>query len=443
MSVAQTVYDRSPRPLQHGAVSAVGLGLRVRRHGRGFRRALERAERVGRSPAATRELQQRRLAQLLDRWTGPDVANPSRDPVERLLEHPVTSKADVKADPERFHLEARSRVQMVSTGGSTGSPLRFRSSQHASDEQWAVWWRYRRWHGIDLDTWCGQFNARPICSQDEQERFWRYNVAGRQVVFSYAHLSPETAAAYVAEINRRRLRWLHGHPSTLGLLATHMDDQGLRFEHEMRWITFGCENVPGGVPDLIRTTTGVQVRQHYGLAEAVANFSECPQGRLHVDEDFAFVEFLPFEGHDDLRRVVGTALTQDAQAFVRYDTGDLVSGVEDGCDCGRPGRTVGRIDGRTASFAVMPDGVRIGPVNQVFRGLEGIVQGQVFVRSDGVLEYHVVPGPGYSPAVAEEVAARTRARSRGPIEVVVEPRTTLQRRPNGKVPVVIQGDPPR
>lgn len=448
MSALDKAYGASPRAVQHLAVSARGLQIRRSRLGPAFRRALADYERSNRSAEATARVQQEGLRSLLDRLADSAPAFADRGArIEHLDELPVCTKADLLRDPAGYRLAFDGAVADVSTGGSTGSPLRFPTSWEAISRQWAVWWRYRRWHGIGLDTWSAHFGGTTVCPLDERSVFWRYNVPGRQVQFSARHLTPDTVARYVAEIDRRRLPWIHGLPSTIGQLATSMAAAGLRFQQPPRWVTFGSENVPESLPALIEATWGVRPTQHYGLAEAVANFSECPDGRLHVDEDFSVVEFLPYDdpsatgGDPGLRRVVGTAITNPVQAFVRYDTTDLVSGIEAGCSCGRPGRTVAAIDGRTASYAALASGARIGPVSHLFRDLPGVVQGQVFVPEAGGLLVHLVVGEGYGPSVEAELRARVLARSPEPVAVEVQVRPALQRGPNGKVPVVVQGDP--
>jgi len=53
---------------------------------------------------------------------------------------------------------------------------------------------------------------------------------------------------------------------------------------------------------------GLRPIQHYGMAEGVANISQCENGKLHVDEDFAAVECLPIDegGESDCYKVIGT-----------------------------------------------------------------------------------------------------------------------------------------
>ena len=211
---------------------------------------------------------------------------------------PVLTKARVLEDPSEFLSErvpVRGRIP-AHTSGTTGGGLRFSTMMAAVQEQWAVWWRYRRWHGccnlapgavtLEADRWVPLSQTKPP--------FWRYNVPGRQILFSAYHISPSHLGAYVQELRRRRPPWLHGYPSLLCMLASHVLDQGADLGYSVQWITIGVDNLMPHQSELIQRAFGVRPRQHYGMAEAVANISECEQGALHVDEDFAAVEFLPY-----------------------------------------------------------------------------------------------------------------------------------------------------
>ena len=71
-------------------------------------------------------------------------------------------------------------------------------TMNAIREQWAIWWRYRSWHGIQKGTWCGLFAGRSVVSATQtQPPFWRINYPGRQVLFSGYHLSRENLPSYV------------------------------------------------------------------------------------------------------------------------------------------------------------------------------------------------------------------------------------------------------
>ena len=129
-------------------------------------------------------------------------------------------------------------------------------------------------------------------------------------------------------------------------------------------MTVGAENLLAQQAALIRQAFGVKPRQHYGMSEAVANFSECEQGRLHVDEDFAAVEFLPNPAGG--YKIIGTNLSNLATPLIRYEVGDVASLADAPCDCGRPGRVVAAVDGRKEDYVVLKNGSRLGRMDHIF-----------------------------------------------------------------------------
>ena len=147
--------------------------------------------------------------------------------------------------------------------------------------------------------------------------------------------------------------------------------------YDVRWITTAAENLLPAQADLIERAFGVRPRQHYGMAEGAANASECPNGRLHVDEDFAFVEFVPVE-HGTGCRIVGTNVTNRAFPLIRYDVGDIAQVSGQTCDCGRPGRIIDAIDGRREDYVVLPSGAMVGRLDHIFKDQVRVREAQIY-----------------------------------------------------------------
>lgn len=106
-----------------------------------------------------------------------------------------------------------------------------------------------------------------------------------------------------------------------------------------------------------------------------ANISQCLEGFLHVDEDFAAVEFLPAGG--DQYRIVGTNLSNLAFPLIRYDTGDLATLTDAICECGRPGRIVEHLDGRQEDYVVTRSGAQLGRIDHIFKDMINIREAQI------------------------------------------------------------------
>lgn len=443
------IYQRSPILLQTAAVSLAGWWTQQRRFGRDFRSRLAAAEARLDLPAT--ELLAYRDQKLHDFVSHCATTVPyyrrqfqalGCDPREiRTLDDlrrlPVLSKAEVRERQAEFYsdLWPPHRCWRRGTGGTTGASLRFVATPAAVREQWAIWWRYWRWHGINPDTWCGYFVGLDIVPLPQRRPpFWRLNRPRRQLAFSIFHLRPDTMPSYVEELRRRRLPWLHGYPSVLALLARHLLDDGADLGYHPRWITTGAENLLPHQVDLIQAAFGTRPRQHYGLAEGTANLSECPAGNLHVDEDFAAVEFVDRGKSGDDCRLIGSNLANPAFCLLRYDTGDLVvPGPAGPCPCGRPGRLAARIDGRQEDVLVLEDGTCLGRLAHIFEGLDCLQEAQFVQARPGAVLLNIVPRAGYTASDEQAVLAAARRRLGPTTAIEVRYLDAIAREPNGKL----------
>ncbi|MEK6328610.1 MAG: hypothetical protein AABM66_13955 [Actinomycetota bacterium] len=450
---SQDLYNRLPVALQNLACTAAGARTAVRRYNRSYFRQLRAAQQRGEwSHEEICGLRDARMrAHLVHAATtvphyrrkleeaGVDARTVSLADLPGAL--PVLTKAEVQRDLRSFISPAvPSRKHLIEhTSGTTGGGLRFPTTWQAHRELWATWWRYRGWHGITHGTWCAQLAGHVVVSPDrDASPFWRYNLAGRQILMSGYHLSPENIPAYVAEFRKRRPPWIHGYPSLIALVAQHLVEQGAELGYQLRAVTTGAESLFPQQRELMRTAFGVEPREHYGMAEAVANASECEQGRLHVDEDLSFVEAIP-DSSSGLVRIVGTNFSNPAMPLLRYSTDDLAVIGDGRCACGRPGRIIERMDGRHEDFIVLRDGTRVGTANNIFKDATNVVEAQIYQPAPGVVVMRIVPGPAYSSADQARVLDEARLRLRADTEISIERWTRLPRSANGKLRLVVSG----
>lgn len=454
MPVLNRLYDGFPAPLQNLAISLAGWSTRRRRFGSRFQELLTAAEeRLAGGPDAVAAYRDRRVRQYVEHCalTVPywrrrfcDLGIDPRDirGLADLASLPVLTKAEVKAHREEFYSDAwpRQRCDARGTGGTTGASLRFHATADAVREQWAIWWRYWRWHGIPLHERCGYFVGIDVVPARAGAPYWRVNRPRGQHMFSIFHMRPETLPLYRRELDRLALPWLHGYPSVLAILAAHLVESGATLQAPPRWITTGAESLLPHQVELIERAFGVRPRQHYGLAEGVANLSECERGRLHVDEDFAAVEFDQREG--GTTALIGSNFSNPAFCLLRYDTGDLVElAPETQCACGRPGRLVAAIDGRREDTILLPDGTRLGRLAHIFQHLDCLREAQVVQHLDGRVSLRIVPAGGFGAAESAAVVAAARRRLGPDIAIAVETVDRIPRGANGKLRFVVTEQP--
>lgn len=406
----EEIYFKLPVVLQNFVVNIEGARIQRYRYGKGFHRILSWYESNAFLPKEKiYGIRDERLAQFINyainhvphyRKIAKKIGIKKvgiRDLPGVMSEFPVLQKKYVQQHIAGFISEVfpKKRMHDIHTSGTTGTGLRFKTTKEAVREQWAVCWRYRRWHNIHFGTWNGFFGGRSIVPIfQEKPPFWRHNIPGRQVYFSVYHMSRDNIPYYFEEIEKRKIPWLHGYPSAIDLLASFIMDEGIEPPVDIKHITVGSENLMDSQARRIQAAFKIKPMQHYGLAEAVANISMCEQGKMHVDEEYSFVEFQPAK-EPGLFRIIGTNFTNYATPLIKYDTGDLVRLSSEKCVCGRPGRIVKNIDGRKEDYIILKNGAKVGRLDHIFKDLVNIREAQLVQERPGEVIFRIVKGKCY------------------------------------------------
>lgn len=442
-------YCRLPVALQNAALTAVGHYIRRTRYNGAYADLFrEVVARESWSADQLRDFLNRRVSAFVqhaadsvpyyrDLFAREGIDPRSITSVDDLSALPLLDKHTVQDRLPEFISEAISKNQLLpnETSGSTGTGLKFYMTKQATREQWAVWWRHRLRHGITLGTPAAIFRGIALVPIDQDRPpFWRWNGAESQLYVSGNHINEDTAGAIVDELNRRNVPWLHGNPSAISLFASLMIDAGRHLDHPVRWITLGSEQVLDHQREKIETAFGVRPTQHYGVAEAVGNISEDPDGVLYVDEDFAAVEFLD-TNEPGVAAVAGTNLSNPAFPLLRYKAEDTVEveGVRDQ----RGRRRVESINGRTDDYVLLPNGSKIGRLDFLFKGQRNVRQAQIRQSRVGALTLRIVRGPSYSDEDEAKILSIARARISADTEIDFEYVNAIERTSRGKMRYVV------
>jgi len=447
----ESIYKYLPVPLQNLSCNLLGWKVQRERYGGNYNSILHDYE--NRSFWSMEEITDYRNKRLnafvqqaansvpyyKNRFRKLGISPADIQKLEDLKHLPILSKDEVQSNTTQLLSgEVSQKDQIIHhTSGTTGGGLRFSTTLSAIQEQWAVWWRYRHWHGIHNNIWCGYFGGRSVVPLSQNKPpYWRYNFPGHQLLFSGYHMSPQNLDVYIQQLRRKRPPWLHGYPSLLALLASFIIDKNIDLGYQVKWITIGAESLLPQQIDLIEKAFGVRPLQHYGMAEAIANISECERGSLHVDEDFAAVEFIPNSDGPGYK-IIGTNFSNPATPLIRYDVQDIVTLTEQSCPCGRPGRVVSTIDGRQEDYIILKNGARIGRMDHVFKDMVNIHEAQIYQQHPGEIIIRLVPGKLYSHDDESALLYETRKRVGDDTSIIINYMDNLPRSNTGKLRFVI------
>jgi phenylacetate-CoA ligase len=296
---------------------------------------------------------------------------------------------------------------------------------------------------MEAGDWIGMFLGRVIVApQQKRAPYWRANVIQREVWFSSFHMSEETLDEYIAEIKRRRLRFLEGYPSTLFILATHLKRAGQVLP--MKAVFTSSETLHPIQRDVIEQSFACRLFDFYGMAERTIFAGECEahSGR-HLSEDFGYTEVVDEAGQPvptgGWGYLVGTSLHNTAMPMIRYRTNDVSRILEERCSCGRRFRVLDPITTKAEDVIMTPDGRLISPsiLTHPFKPFDKLVKSQIIQHAPNQVQVKLVAGEGFSEAQQAELIAGLRARLGPEVQIEISVVDDIPNEKSGKFRWVI------
>jgi phenylacetate-CoA ligase len=446
----EEIYSRVPIIIQNALINIESERLKIRRYGGEYEKIeKEIFERINNSYEVLEEYRLKCLSIHLYKASNTEywknifrkygVKTESNNPYNEINKLPIITKNEVKNNINKIiNKRDNNGIIETHTSGTTGGGMRFYTTKKTEKITWATWWRYRLWHGINKQCWCGYFGGRSIVPIKQiKPPYWRYNIPFKQILFSTYHLSEQTAKYYISELNKSGITWLHGYPSMISLLADYIIEQNLNVP-KIRIVTTGAENLLKSQKEKIEIAFNTKVFQHYGQAEGVANISECSNNHLHVDEDFSYVEFIPVENDNKYYRIIGTNWHNHAFPLIRYDTGDIVTLKENiNHKCKNKGRVVETIDGRKEDYIFLKNGAKIGRMDHVFKDLINIKEAQIIQKKNYDIIVNIVKNSKYSDKDEHIVRMEFEKRIGKEINIHINYINQIERTKAGKLRFVI------
>ncbi|MBA3281796.1 MAG: phenylacetate--CoA ligase family protein [Acidimicrobiia bacterium] len=450
MNLAE-LYRQAPVPVQNGLATAYGMRERVRRYGGPFKGLVAEMEaRQWADPALLQADQLSRLRHVLA-WCGAEIPH-YRDEFGRLgfdpgaveavtdLEAlPLLDKETVRSDPERF-LPDRRRDKLIAqtTGGTTGTPLRYWATVDAVRFNYATYEaRSRRWAGVRLGDRTASLHGQPIVAADDQRGpFWRRNLAFNQLYLSVYHLNDRTLPAYVDALAAFGPRVVVGYTSAVHRIAQHLLRRGDQGRILPSAVLVSSETLAPDARRDIETAFGCRAFDGYSLGELVAYVSECPMGSLHVSTDYGVLEIGTGPTPGEL---VATGLFNRAMPLLRYRTGDVGVASDEPCRCGRTLPVLAELQGRADDVVHTPEGSVIGPapMSLAFQGVARLRRAQV--HQDAPTSIHVLleVADGFSPDDQGFLDRELRKRLGTSLVISYERVDTIPRTAGGKERLVV------
>jgi phenylacetate-CoA ligase len=460
MGIAERLYEASPVWLQTLLLNGHAARIERHRYGRRYQQAVAELVALERAGASEmRAYQDRRLRAVVaaayqapyyrELFGGLGIGPADISNVDDLRRLPVLSKEIVRRrardlltakPPQRGWLHGH-------TSGTTGSPLSLWYDRATCVYTNAVDRQQKLWAGAADADWIGLFLGRVVVPVDRNRPpFWRANHVQRQLWFSSFHLTDKTLPAYIAEIRRRRLRFIEGYPSTLFIVARHLVTTGQTVP--LKAVFTSSETLHAVQRETIERAFEAPLFDFYGMAERVVFAGECEyHSGKHLCEAFGVTEIV---GPDDrplpdgeIGYVVATSLHNTAMPLLRYRTSDM-SAIEPGaCACGRTFRRLRNITTKAEDIVVLPDGRMVSPsiLTHPFKPFDEISKSQIIQETADHVHVKIVAGADFTSEREAHLVGALRQRLGPEVRLTLERVDDIPREESGKYRWVISRVP--
>lgn len=288
---------------------------------------------------------------------------------EDLQKLPILTKQIIRDHYEELiSRDASTRhYQNGSTGGSTGTPLKFLRDIPTWNMQWASSFRAWEWYGFHVGermmTIGGNSLVRDQKKWSTKEIFDLYIM--RNLKRSSAEVDDDAMQAHYEAYMAYKPKAMRGYASSLVILARYIAKKGLPI------VPMKCILTTGEIlmPEYRKTLQDVfkcPVYDEYGAGDGGIGSHECLlQDGLHISEERCVLEIADKTGKvlpdGEIGYVLSTDLGNYVFPFIRYQVGDMAWIKPEKCSCGRASRVLGQVIGRAGKLLYNKQGVPISP----------------------------------------------------------------------------------
>jgi phenylacetate-CoA ligase len=290
----------------------------------------------------------------------------TRDDLQKL---PVLTKQMVRDHYDELIADNAAVLKSMdgSTGGSTGTPLKFKKDVQTWNMAWASSFRAWEWYGYHLGekliTLGGNSLVKKKKGTSAKDIFDK--VIMRNMKRSSGDVTDEAMQKHYEAYIQYKPKAMRGYASSMVIFARYIEKNHLPVAPLKVILTTG-EIL---MPEYRRTLERVfqcKVYDEYGAGDGGVDAHECLlQHGLHLSEERCVVEITDKEGNvlpdGQTGYVCATDLGNYAFPFLRYHVGDMAYIQHEKCPCGRVSRVLGQVMGRAGKLLYNKQGVPISP----------------------------------------------------------------------------------
>lgn len=248
---------------------------------------------------------------------------------------PVLEKDIVRENLDALATVNLDTLDMVTTSGSSGAPMKFYLEKTRSVIEWAF--LLHTWSQIGFHPSMTRAALRGFEISDVENQPWEYEAGLKELRLSPFHMNQKWLPKYAELIKKQKICFLHGYPSAIEILAKYaLSENDPEFRTQIKGAILTSEALYEHQAKKIKEAfPNIQLVSFYGQSEKVLLATSDPDdvSVFRFNPSYGYAELISETGEPvtkpgETGRIVGTGLQFKALPFIRYDTGDVAELVE-------------------------------------------------------------------------------------------------------------------
>lgn len=331
---------------------------------------------------------------------------------------------------------------IFSSSGTTGTAIHIPVTREALEREYAFKWQYQSVAGAGFKDKFAYFTGHYVIPVKVKEPpFWIRDYNENSIRFSIYHLSEKNIESYVNAFNKFSPEFITGYPSAFYTFVRLAKEKHLEIK-PVNAVFSASEVLHNYQKELVENYLQTKIYKWYGQVELTVNIHECEYRKLHVKEEYGYLELIRVDGGEaepeEYGNAIGTGFSNKAFPLIRYYTGDIMKLANDQkCECGRGGRIIEEIIGRDEDIIITPSGNYVGRLDFVFKPIEHVKESQIIQEDISNIRILVVATEEFSKKDELLIKEKMKERVGDEMNITVEKIDSIPRDKNGKIRYVI------
>lgn len=341
------------------------------------------------------------------------ISDPSEiQRIEDLEKLPIISKDEFRDNTHQLISTAPGLKSCEGrTGGSTGSPIIFRTNHEDDETCWGQMYTGWSWAGYRLGDPFLVIGGESVGVGKGDKRNWKDFILNRWIT-SGSNITRERVEYLCCQPVFKKIKIIYGYPNSIREFGEHLRALGLQFP-KLEGIVCTAEVMRTEIRNRIADLYGVRnIVDQWGLADGGLQACEGPeQDGLHLHFHSGLLEIVNNQAKQitkfgDVGRGIATSLTNRATPFVRYETGDMLHWYKaEPSPSGIGWPRIGPVDGRSGDVIYLPSGrsIPMPGLTLVMRWIEGLHDYQFIQTSRDQVVVRLNPGKNFTLRKSEAI----------------------------------------